>query len=92
MLIIYVSICLTPFLLVKTIEKLKFVSLFAILSISSFSCLVVYNFFKVDGASPSFTWGIPDNFEIKRALASMPTVILAYNWQFNLFPIYKGIE
>jgi amino acid permease len=83
---------LTPFLLVKTIEKLKFVSLFAILSISSFSCLVVYNFFKVDGASSSFTWGIPDNFEIKRALASMPTVILAYNWQFNLFPIYKGIE
>ncbi|CAD8146330.1 unnamed protein product [Paramecium octaurelia] len=89
--LIVLSIFLLPFLLVKSIEKLRFVSLFAILSISSFSCLVIYNFFTIDKTNSQFSWWIPDNFEIKRALASMPTLILAFNWQFNLFPIYKGM-
>jgi len=24
-------------------------------------------------------------------MASLPTILLAFNWQFNLFPIYKGM-
>ncbi|CAD8060629.1 unnamed protein product [Paramecium primaurelia] len=89
--LIVISIMLLPFLLVKSIEKLRFVSLFAILSISSFSCLVIYNFFRIEQTNSQFSWWIPDNFNINRALASMPTLILAFNWQFNLFPIFKGM-
>lgn len=25
-------------------------------------------------------------------MTALPTILLAYNWQFNLFPIYKGME
>lgn len=25
-------------------------------------------------------------------MASLPTIILAYTWQFNLFPVYKGMQ
>lgn len=93
MFILFVSIILIPFILVKSIEKLKFVSVFAILSIGTFSVLVIYNFFTIEerNKNNSFTFLIPDDFNIKRALASMPTIILAFNWQFNLFPIYKGM-
>lgn len=25
-------------------------------------------------------------------MSALPTLLLAYNWQFNLFPIFKGME
>lgn len=25
-------------------------------------------------------------------MAALPTLLLAYNWQFNLFPVFKGME
>ena len=43
------GILLIPLLTVKSIEKLRFVSLTAILSISTFTVLAFYNFFKKDG-------------------------------------------
>lgn len=82
MFILFVSVILIPFILVKSIEKLKFVSVFAILSIGTFSALVIFNFFTIEerNKNNSFTFLIPDDFNIKRALASMPTIILAFNW------------
>ncbi|CAD8074562.1 unnamed protein product [Paramecium sonneborni] len=91
LLIIIASVVLFPFLIVKQIEKLKFVSLFALLSIGMFTCSVVYNYFLIEKKNDTFTWWLPENFSIIRAMASMPTLILAFCWQFNLFPIYKGM-
>ena len=39
------GLVLSPLLIVKSIEKLRFVSLTAILSISTFTALAFYNFF-----------------------------------------------
>lgn len=78
--IIIIAIVLTPLILVKNIEKLRFVSVFAILSISSFSIMVIYNFFAMDTTPKGFAWWIPEDFDFKKALASLPTIILAYNW------------
>jgi amino acid permease len=25
-------------------------------------------------------------------MAALPTLLLAYNWQFNLFPVFKGMQ
>jgi len=85
------SICLFPLQIVKSIEKLKFVSVFAIMSLVTFSVLVIYNFAISENTGPGFTFWIPDDFSFARAMASMPTIILAYSWQFNLFPVLKGM-
>lgn len=76
----------------KSIEKLRFVSLTAILSISTFTALAFYNFFKRNESVSGFYILIPETFNFRNAMASLPTLLLAYNWQFNLFPIYKGME
>lgn len=41
---VMIGILIFPLLIVKSIEKLKFVSLTAILAISTFTILVIYNF------------------------------------------------
>lgn len=33
----------------------------------------------------------PKHFSFERAFAAFPTLLLAYNWEFNLFPVYKGM-
>lgn len=90
--VVAIGIVLFPLLIVKSIEKLRFVSLIAILSITTFTVLVIYNFFRVEGVATGFSFLIPEDFEIKNALAALPTILLAYNWQFNLFPVYKCLE
>lgn len=35
---------------------------------------------------------MPSDFNFKSAFASLPTVILASDWQFNMFSIYKGMS
>ena len=49
--IVVLAILIFPLLIVKSIEKLKFVSLTAILSITVFTILVIYNFFAIDAIS-----------------------------------------
>lgn len=91
-LLFILAILLIPLLIVKSIEKLRFVSLTAILSISTFTVLAFYNFFKRNESVSGFYLLIPETFNFRNAMASLPTLLLAYNWQFNLFPIYKGME
>jgi len=93
---VVVAILIMPLLVVKSIEKLKFVSLVAILSIASFTTILIYNFFKniSDNSLPPYDeLGVflPRDFNIFKALASFPSAILAFNWHFNMFPIYKGM-
>jgi len=40
-----IAIVISPLLVVKNIEKLRFVSLIAIISISTFTIVLIYNFF-----------------------------------------------
>lgn len=46
------GVFLIPLLIVKSIEKLRFVSLTAILSITTFTALAFYNFFKREESPP----------------------------------------
>lgn len=46
------AVCLIPLLIVKSIEKLRFVSLTAILSITTFTALAFYNFFTREESPP----------------------------------------
>jgi amino acid permease len=41
-----VGIVLIPLVTVKTIERLRFVSLIAILSVATFTSILIYNFIK----------------------------------------------
>lgn len=34
---------------------------------------------------------MPSEFSIPKALGAFPTLLLAFNWQFNMFPVYKGL-
>ncbi|CAD8076927.1 unnamed protein product [Paramecium primaurelia] len=86
------GLVLIPLLIVKSIEKLRFVSLTAILSISTFTGLAFYNFFTKEEIPEGFSLLIPSTFNFKNAMSALPTLLLAYNWQFNLFPIFKGME
>ncbi|KAM3145381.1 hypothetical protein pb186bvf_002425 [Paramecium bursaria] len=86
-----ISVFLFPFLIVKSIEKLKFVSLTAIISISTFTILVIYNIFVIDSLGSGFSFWLPAQFSIEKAIAKAPTIFLAYSWQFNVFPIFKGM-
>jgi amino acid permease len=101
-----ISILIFPLTLLKEIEKLKFVSLIGIASILIFTIAIVYNFFKVvlNGGPPEgrlitrfilmIGFGVlaPTDFSFSRAFGCLPTVIMAYQWQFNFFPIYKGMS
>jgi len=91
-----VALLIMPLLVVKSIEKLKFVSLVAILSIASFTIILIYNFFRnvSENTLPPYdelgVW-FPRDFNLFKALAAFPSAILAFNWHFNMFPIYKGM-
>lgn len=39
----------------------------------------------------SIDW-YPVEFNFYSAFVSLPTLILAYTWQYNLYPIFKGMK
>lgn len=60
--ILLIGLILYRLLIVKSIEKLKFVSLFAIISISTFSVLVIYNFAITSEKPAGFSYWLPEDF------------------------------
>ena len=65
------------------------------LSISSFSIISVWNCIiqlNENGIPSDVFWLIPSNFEILKALASFPTIILSFDYLFNFFPIFKSLR
>jgi amino acid permease len=91
------GICLIPLIIVKKIEKLRFMALIGISAILTFVVLVVYNFFK---ESSDRDWdfsglgltAFPPSDEPFEAIAAIPNILLAFLYQMNFFPIYKGMK
>lgn len=80
-----VGILLIPLVTVKKIERLRFVSFVAMASITTFTFIIIYNFFKLlseDKLSSDYGF-LPVNFDFFNAFGSFPNAILAYNWKFN---------
>lgn len=83
--LIGVGILLIPLVTVKKIERLRFVSFVAMASITTFTFIIIYNFFKLlhdDKLSSDYGF-LPVNFDFFNAFGSFPNAILAYNWKFN---------
>ena len=84
---------MSPFIFVEKIEKLKYVSFIAIFAIFSFSIMTIYNFFVQvadKGVAPGFEFFASD-FRPLDFFGSFPTLLLAFAFQFNVFPIYKSL-
>lgn len=72
-------------------------ALVGISSILTFVILVIYNFFK---ESIDRDWNFsslnliafPDPHEPFEAIAAIPNILLAFLYQMNFFPIYKGMK
>jgi amino acid permease len=72
------SVLMSPFMFLKTIEKLKYVSFIAILAICTFTILCVYNFAHIfaTGDGPEIPL-FPKDFKFFKAMGSLPTIMLA---------------
>ncbi|KAM3130534.1 hypothetical protein pb186bvf_017343 [Paramecium bursaria] len=88
--LIIAGIILAPFMIVQKIEKLRFINLTALLSLFLFTIFVIYNFIITEQIETSIDW-YPVDFNFYSAFVSLPTLILAYTWQYNLYPIFKGM-
>ncbi|KRX00604.1 hypothetical protein PPERSA_12823 [Pseudocohnilembus persalinus] len=92
------SLLISPLIFVKSIDKLKHVALFAIVSIFLFSICTVVTFFdeyKLDGNQhfvDNVYWFIPSDFNFPKAMGQFPVLLLAFGFHFNLFPIYKSLD
>lgn len=94
-----VGICLSLVLVVpicfQEIQKLRYFALIGIGAVSVFIVCVIYNFFKeMADRNWEFPMGLhpfvkDDPF---KAIASIPNILLAFLYQMNFFPIYKGIR
>jgi amino acid permease len=79
--------------LVEKIQKLRFLALIGVSAISLFVVSVVYNFFKKTSG-----WNLPDTLHAfptenpLKAIASIPNILLAFLYQMNFFPIFKGMK
>lgn len=83
-----------PMMVIKKIEKLKFAGVTAICAMSLFCITLITSFIitmKNDGLATGFTI-LPYDFTFIKAFGAFPTLLLAYNWEFNLFPVAKGMD
>lgn len=94
---ICLGVCLIPLIVVQKIQKLRFLALLGISAISAFVVMVVYNFFKEssdrgwDFSGLNLT-AFPPSDEPFEAIAAIPNILLAFLYQMNFFPIYKGMK
>ena len=94
---IYIIICtliMSIFIFKKNIESLKKVAYLGILSISIFT-ISLFILFCYKGYYKLFTVKskyILPNCNTMEAFQSMPTVFLAFTFQFNVFPIYFSLK
>lgn len=90
-----ISVLISPLTFVKSIDKLKQASLFAIISIAVFCISNVFNFFielhKRGDVPVGFTI-LPYEFSFTSSMACVSTIFLAFSYQFNYFPIMKSVK
>lgn len=76
------------------IEKLKYLALLGITAISCFIVSLIINFIKLcseKGEIPGIEIQLFPTDGLK-AISSVPNILLAFLYQMNFFPIYKGLE
>ena len=95
-LIMIVAFIIFPFVFTKSMNSLKSLSFMAVTSIVIFCIITIYNFFKTmaNGKYDNSTINFfpSSDLSITEAIINIPTVILAFTFQFNFFPIYKSLE
>lgn len=95
-LILLIAIVILPFAFAKNIQKLRIVPYITISAIGIYVFVTFYNFFhKVANDDLNSNYNLvptSDSFDFKSALGCFPTVFLAFTFQFNFFPVYKGLE
>jgi len=88
--------CVAPLVIVKTTERLKFSSYLAICAISLVIFCTYYSFFsKVHNKDlPKFNWWPSqyEKFDAVAAIGVLPTVFQAFNFHYNVLPIYKSFK
>ncbi|CAD8138964.1 unnamed protein product [Paramecium pentaurelia] len=88
------ALIMIPMMIIKKIEKLKFAGVTAICAMSLFCITLITSFIstmKNDGLAVGFNI-LPYDFTFIKAFGAFPTLLLAYNWEFNLFPVAKGMD
>ncbi len=94
--ILIISIIMLIFIFMKNIDSLKKVSTVGVVSISIFVIsLIVLFIYK--GANHLLSTKITGKYflpscTVMECLQSMPTVFLAFTFQFNVFPIYFSLQ
>ena len=90
-----VALIMLPLAFAKKMSRLKFVSAIAVSGITVFCVLTFYIFIKkwVQGTLPGGVSLLPSSdFSFIRGLSCVPTVFLAFTFQFNFFPVYKSLK
>jgi len=96
---IYVILCtiiMGFFIFKDSIESLKKISYLGVLSIFIFTFFIIIlffykNFYNLIDSNININFFFP-NCNMMEALKSMPTVFLAFTFQFNVFPIYYSLK
>lgn len=94
---LFIAICEIPSIIVKKIERLKFMALVGVTGILVFVFTFVVHYFisykdypdPAKGEGPAMSLFPEDWFE---AIASIPNLILALAFQMNFFPVFKGMR
>jgi amino acid permease len=93
MIAIFIALLLTPFTLVKKIERLRFMVFLGVLGITIFSITFVIYYII------STTQNHVKTYEMNlfptdwfAAAASVPNIILAFAYHMSFFPIFKGLK
>ena len=90
-----VALIMLPLTFAKKMARLKIVSVIAVSAITLFSILTIVTFIRKwsSGTLPGGINILPSkDFSTVNALSCVPTVFLAFTFQFNFFPVYKSLS
>ena len=94
-LIFVVAVVMMPLGFAKTMNRLKSASMVGVSALTLFSIITIYNFFRklVHNDIADTIDVLPSaEFSAIDALSGLPTVFLAFTFQFNFFPVFKSLD
>ena len=96
MIVILVAVAEIPFTIVKKIEKLKILTFIGVAGITLFVIALVINF-VAEMSEPERGWYchpdmVPFADEFLEMASVVPNMMLAFAFQMNFFPIFKGLK
>jgi amino acid permease len=98
---ILILLCLVfvlPLSLFRSLESLRFTSLFSVACITFMTLTIIVKYFEFvsQGFAPTIPYQLSHlklfNFELKRILRTVPLVIFAYTCHPNVLPIYLVLK